>query len=82
VFDGTHSVQRPGQADGASGGDPVHIPALVRAAIAAGADHLFLETHPSPTEAPSDGANMLPLGALEGLLTQVVRIREIVGTGA
>lgn len=79
VFDGTHSVQRPGQADGASGGDPVHIPALVRAAVAAGANHLFLETHPSPADAPSDGANMLPLDQLETLLHQVIRIREIVG---
>jgi 2-dehydro-3-deoxyphosphooctonate aldolase (KDO 8-P synthase) len=82
VFDGTHSVQRPGQADGASGGDPVHIPALVRAAVAAGANHLFLETHPSPAHAPSDGANMLPLNALEDLLTEVVRIHEIVGQTA
>jgi 2-dehydro-3-deoxyphosphooctonate aldolase (KDO 8-P synthase) len=78
VFDGTHSVQRPGQADGASGGDPVHIPALVRAAVAAGAHHLFLETHPNPASAPSDGLNMLPLDQLEALLRQVLRIRAIV----
>jgi 2-dehydro-3-deoxyphosphooctonate aldolase (KDO 8-P synthase) len=77
VFDGTHSVQRPGQADGASGGDPVHIPSLVRGAVAAGAHHLFLETHPTPGTAPSDGANMLPLDDLEALLRQVVRIRAI-----
>lgn len=79
VFDGTHSVQRPGQADGASGGDPVHIPALVRAAVAAGAHHLFLETHPNPSVAPSDGLNMLPLDELEALLRQVLQIRAIVG---
>ncbi|MBT8402916.1 MAG: 3-deoxy-8-phosphooctulonate synthase, partial [Gemmatimonadetes bacterium] len=54
IFDGTHSVQRPGRADGASGGDPEHIPALVRAAVAAGCDGLFLETHPEPARAPSD----------------------------
>jgi 2-dehydro-3-deoxyphosphooctonate aldolase (KDO 8-P synthase) len=76
VFDGTHSVQRPGQAAGASGGDPEHIPALVRAAVAAGCDHLFLETHPEPARAPSDGANMLPLSTLEGLLGEVVALRE------
>ncbi len=78
VFDGTHSVQRPGQADGASGGDPEHIPALVRGAVAAGCDHLFLETHPDPARAPSDGRNMLPLDRLESLLREVVAIREVV----
>ncbi len=79
VFDGTHSVQRPGKAEGASGGDPEHIPALVRAAVAAGCDHLFLETHPDPPSAPSDGLNMLPLEALESLLRQVLAIREVLG---
>ena len=79
VFDGTHSVQRPGQQEGSSGGDPEHIPALVRAAVAAGCDHLFLETHPRPADAPSDGANMLPLDALEALLRQVLALR---GAGA
>ncbi|MFW5904932.1 MAG: 3-deoxy-8-phosphooctulonate synthase, partial [bacterium] len=68
VFDGTHSVQRPGRAEGSSGGDPEHIPALVRGAVAAGCDHLFLETHPEPSRAPSDGANMLPLDRLEALV--------------
>ena len=75
VFDGTHSVQRPGRADGASGGDPEHIPALVRAAVAAGCDHLFLETHPDPGSAPSDATNMLPLHRMESLLRQVLAIR-------
>lgn len=79
VFDGTHSVQRPGKAEGASGGDPEHIPALVRAAVAAGCDHLFLETHPDPPSAPSDGLNMLPLADLESLLRQVLAIREVLG---
>jgi 2-dehydro-3-deoxyphosphooctonate aldolase (KDO 8-P synthase) len=78
VFDGTHSVQRPGKADGASGGDPEHIPALVRAAVAAGCDHLFLETHPDPPTAPSDGANMLPLSRMEPLLRQVLALRAAV----
>ena len=75
VFDGTHSVQRPGLADGSSGGDPEHIPSLVRAAVAAGCDHLFLETHPRPLEAPSDGPNMLPLERLDELMAEVVAIR-------
>jgi 2-dehydro-3-deoxyphosphooctonate aldolase (KDO 8-P synthase) len=81
VFDGTHSVQRPGRADGSSGGDPVHIPALVRAAVAAGCDGLFVETHPDPRSAPSDGTNMLPLGELSKLIRDVLRIREALGTG-
>jgi 2-dehydro-3-deoxyphosphooctonate aldolase (KDO 8-P synthase) len=75
VFDGTHSVQRPGRADGASGGDPEHIPALVRAAVAAGCDALFIETHPEPATAPSDSTNMLPLARLGELLEDVLAIR-------
>jgi 2-dehydro-3-deoxyphosphooctonate aldolase (KDO 8-P synthase) len=82
VFDGTHSVQRPGAVGGASGGDPQHIPALVRAAVAAGCDHLFLETHPRPESAPSDGSNMLPLGRMEGLLREVLEIRATVERAA
>ncbi len=77
VFDGTHSVQRPGKAAGSSGGDPEHIPALVRAAVAAGCDGLFLETHPDPPSAPSDGTNMLPLARLSALVDEVLRIREV-----
>jgi 2-dehydro-3-deoxyphosphooctonate aldolase (KDO 8-P synthase) len=76
VFDGTHSVQRPGLAAGSSGGDPEHIPALVRAAVAAGCDGLFLETHPEPARAPSDGSNMLPLDRLPPLIAQVLAIRS------
>jgi 2-dehydro-3-deoxyphosphooctonate aldolase (KDO 8-P synthase) len=81
LFDGTHSVQRPGRAAGASGGDPEHTPALVRAAVAAGCDGLFLETHPRPAEAPSDGANMVPLEDLPGLLREVVAIRSALDGG-
>lgn len=76
VFDATHSVQRPGQAGGSSGGDPRHIPALARAAVAAGCDHLFLETHPDPAAAPSDGSNMLPLTRLDELIDGVLAVRD------
>lgn len=75
IFDGTHSVQRPGQADGASGGDPRFIPDLVRAAVAAGCDGLFLEVHPEPERAPSDSTNMLPLHRLRPLVDRVLAIR-------
>ncbi len=78
IFDGTHSVQRPGRADGSSGGDPEFVPPLVRAAVAAGADGLFLEVHPDPARAPSDGTNMLRLDHLRALLESVLAIREIV----
>lgn len=77
VFDGTHSVQRPGHAEGASGGDPRFTPALVRAATAAGCDGLFLEVHPTPERAPSDGSNMLRLDALRPLLEEVLALREV-----
>ncbi len=75
IFDGTHSVQRPGQgAEGASGGAREFIPALTLAAIAAGAQGLFLETHPDPDHAPSDGPNMLKLDTLDALVTRCVDI--------
>jgi 2-dehydro-3-deoxyphosphooctonate aldolase (KDO 8-P synthase) len=75
IFDGTHSVQRPGQGqDGASGGAREFIPSLTLSAIAAGAQGLFLETHPDPDCAPSDGANMLPLDGLNELLTRAVDV--------
>ena len=81
VFDGTHSVQRPGRAEGSSGGDPEHIPSLVRGAVAAGCDGLFLETHPEPRGAPSDSTNMLPLAKMPGLLEDVLAIREALDEG-
>ncbi|MCE2902666.1 MAG: 3-deoxy-8-phosphooctulonate synthase [Gemmatimonas sp.] len=75
IFDGTHSVQRPGQgAGGASGGAREFIPPLSLAAVAAGAQGLFLETHPTPDAAPSDGPNMLPLSALGDLVARAVDI--------
>ena len=77
VFDGTHSVQRPGLGEGgASGGAREFIPGLTLAAIAAGADGIFLETHPDPDHAPSDGPNMLPLSELETLVRRAVSVRE------
>lgn len=75
VFDGTHSVQRPGMgAGGASGGAREFIPSLVLASIASGAQGLFLETHPDPDHAPSDGPNMLKLDALGDLIKRAVDI--------
>ena len=73
IFDATHSVQRPGLgARGASGGAREFIPALTLAAVAAGADGLFMETHPDPDRAPSDGPNMLPLSQLDVLVARAV----------
>lgn len=77
VFDGTHSVQQPGRAEGASGGLPEFIPTLVKAATAAGCDGLFLETHPHPETAPSDSTNMLRIDLLRPLLEQVLAIRAV-----
>jgi 2-dehydro-3-deoxyphosphooctonate aldolase (KDO 8-P synthase) len=77
IFDGTHSVQRPGRAAGASGGDREHVPSLVLAAVAAGCDALYLETHPQPERAPSDGATMLPLDRLEPRLRDALRVRQV-----
>jgi 2-dehydro-3-deoxyphosphooctonate aldolase (KDO 8-P synthase) len=78
IFDATHSLQRPGRAAGSSGGDPEFVPPLVRASVAAGCDGLFLEVHPDPGNAPSDGATMLPLDRLKPLLEQVLAIRAAV----
>jgi 2-dehydro-3-deoxyphosphooctonate aldolase (KDO 8-P synthase) len=75
VFDATHSVQRPGQGpEGASGGVRAFIPPLLYAAAAAGADGFFLETHPDPDHAPSDGPNMVPLDQLPALLTVALEV--------
>lgn len=79
VFDGTHSVQRPGRARGSSGGDPQFTRPLVLAAIGAGADALFLEVHPDPGSAPSDGSNMLPLERFRSLLDEVIALRGALG---
>lgn len=81
LFDATHSVQLPAaSADGReSGGEPAHIETLARAAVAAGASGLFVEVHPDPASAPSDGANMLLLDRLEPLLAGLLRVRDAVG---
>ncbi|HBB57425.1 MAG TPA: 3-deoxy-8-phosphooctulonate synthase, partial [Chitinophagaceae bacterium] len=76
VMDVTHSLQQPNQSVGVTGGQPELIETLACAAIAAGASGLFIETHPNPAEAKSDGANMLPLDKLEALLTKLVRIQS------
>lgn len=78
ILDVTHSLQQPNQDTGITGGNPELIETIARAGIAAGADGIFLETHPDPASARSDGANMLPLDLLEKLLLKLVRIREIV----
>jgi 2-dehydro-3-deoxyphosphooctonate aldolase (KDO 8-P synthase) len=77
IFDATHSVQRPGQgAEGASGGAREFIPPLALAAVAAGADGVFMETHPDPANAPSDGPNMIPLPELDALVDRLLAVRE------
>ena len=78
VMDCTHSLQQPNQSSGVTGGKPELIATIAKAAIAVGADGLFIETHPDPACAMSDGANMLHLDRLEELLTQLVRIRKAV----
>lgn len=76
VMDVTHSLQQPNQTSGVTGGLPSLIETIAKAAIVVGADGLFIETHPEPSKAKSDGANMLQLDLLETLLTRLTRIRE------
>ena len=78
VMDCTHSLQQPNQTSGITGGNPQMIGTIAKAAIASGADGLFIETHPNPAIAKSDGANMLKLDLLEDLLKQLVKIRKAV----
>ncbi|WP_256006393.1 3-deoxy-8-phosphooctulonate synthase [Pedobacter deserti] len=78
VMDCTHSLQQPNQSSGVTGGKPELIGTIAKAAIAVGADGLFIETHPDPACAKSDGANMLHLDRLEDLLTRLVRIRQAI----
>lgn len=78
IFDATHSVQKPGGLGHASGGESEYIPVLARCAVAAGVDGIFIETHPNPAKALSDGPNMLPLNKVEGLLKDLIAIEKIV----
>lgn len=78
VFDATHSVQRPGGLGATTGGDREFVPALARAAVAAGADGLFMETHPAPDKAACDGPNMVPLDALPALIDSLKRVRAAI----
>lgn len=78
IMDCTHSLQQPNQTSGVTGGNPQLIETIAKAAIATGADGLFIETHPNPALAKSDGANMLRLDLLEALLEKLVRIRKAV----
>ncbi len=76
ILDCTHSLQQPNQAEGITGGNPEMIETIAKAGIAVGADGIFIETHPDPKNAKSDGANMLHLDLLEELLEKLVRIKK------
>ncbi|MCY7420341.1 MAG: 3-deoxy-8-phosphooctulonate synthase, partial [Chitinophagaceae bacterium] len=78
IMDCTHSLQQPNQTSGVTGGNPQLIGTIAKAAIATGANGLFIETHPNPAVAKSDGANMLRLNLLEELLVQLLKIRKAV----
>ena len=78
VMDCTHSLQQPNQSAGVTGGNPQMIETIAKAAIATGADGLFIETHPNPSIAKSDGANMLKLDLLESLLEKLLKIRNAI----
>ena len=78
ILDITHSLQQPNQASGVTGGKPELIETVARAGIAVGIDGIFIETHPNPAVAKSDGANMLKLDLLEGLLEKLVDIKQTI----
>lgn len=78
ILDCTHSLQQPNQSSGVTGGNPEMIETIARAGIAVGADGLFIETHPEPAKAKSDGANMLRLDLLDGLMGKLVKIRQAI----
>jgi 2-dehydro-3-deoxyphosphooctonate aldolase (KDO 8-P synthase) len=79
IFDATHSVQLPGGGGDKSAGQREFAPVLARAAVAAGADGVFIETHPDPSHALSDGPNMIPLSEMRDLITRLLRVREALG---
>ena len=78
IMDITHSLQQPNQTSGVTGGKPELISLISKAAIAVGADGIFMETHPNPAQAKSDGANMLKLEYVEALLTKLNAIRRVI----
>ena len=78
ILDVTHSLQQPNQNSGVTGGRPELIETIAKAGIAVGADGIFIETHPNPSEAKSDGANMLKLDKLNDLLGKLTKIREAI----
>ena len=78
VFDATHSVQLPGGGGDKSSGQGEFAPVLAKSALAAGADGLFIETHPDPSKSPSDGPNMIPLGQMNKTLKRLVRVFDAV----
>jgi 2-dehydro-3-deoxyphosphooctonate aldolase (KDO 8-P synthase) len=80
ILDITHSLQQPNQSSGVSGGLPELIETVARAGIAVGVDGIFMETHPEPAKALSDGANMLPLAEVESLLKKLIKIKQVINT--
>jgi 3-deoxy-8-phosphooctulonate synthase len=80
ILDVTHSLQQPNQSSGVTGGRPEMIETIARAGVVNGVDGIFIETHFDPANAKSDGANMLHLDLLEGLLTRLVAIRQTINT--
>ena len=82
IFDATHSVQKPGGNGTSTGGNREYVEYLAKAAIAVGVDGLFMETHPDPGAAKSDGPNMVPLGEMEALLKKLIRVYDAVHTEA
>lgn len=78
VFDATHSVQKPGGRGDATGGNREYVEYLAKAALAAGADALFMEVHPDPDHALSDGPNMVPLNELESMMQRLIRVYDAV----
>ena len=78
IFDATHSVQQPNKSDGISGGKPEFIETLAKCAIVSGADGIFLETHPNPKKALSDGANMLKLDEVKSLLEKLMKVKNAI----
>jgi 2-dehydro-3-deoxyphosphooctonate aldolase (KDO 8-P synthase) len=81
IFDATHAVQQPGGRGTSTGGQREFVAPLARAAVAVGVDGLFMETHPDPDNALSDGPNMVPLHRLEALLRQLLALRQVLEGG-